>query len=303
MNIKQCESFLKLAETKNFSKSSQELYISKQGLSRTIQSLEDELGTQLFCRTLHGTELSPEGSKILPEMEQIMELYHAIQKKLRNISGNELKILFSFGFFLCISPDVIFDFLERNRAIHFQYTCYSDTDIEKMLLDGDADLAFCSNPTQNKDLNYIHLFRNYRCFLVHKDSPLAQKQFITVPDLNGIKIAVSAPEAYNDYNYLHKKFSVYGQEPDIFPCYESSTLLAFAAEKRGVSFLITSLNRSVPSPDTCYLFFEDYITSAYDVNIITKRGRKLSQHAIGFIHHTKNYCQNLLKYRPNFPMD
>ena len=151
--------------------------------------------------------------------------------------------------------------------------------------------------------NYIHLFRNYRCFLIPKDMVSPSKRFIEVSDLSGIKIAVSAPETYNDYAYLQTKFAEYGKVPDIFPCREGSTLVSFAGEKRGASFLISSLSKNLPHPDTRYIFFEDYISSAYDINIATKRGKQLSLMAIQFIKHCQNYCQDILKQRPNFPMD
>lgn len=44
MNIKELISFLKVCETKSISRASKELYISPQGLSKTIKNLEKELG-------------------------------------------------------------------------------------------------------------------------------------------------------------------------------------------------------------------------------------------------------------------
>lgn len=58
MNIKQCETFLRLVEEGSISKAAQKMFFSKQGLSRAIQSLENELGVQLFLRTSSGITLS-----------------------------------------------------------------------------------------------------------------------------------------------------------------------------------------------------------------------------------------------------
>ena len=303
MNMKQCESFLKLAESKSFMKASQELFITKQGLSRAIHTLETELGAVLFQRTTRGTELSEAGEIIFPEMKSILREYQHMLRKLQNCTESELRIMFSFGFFLCISPDIIFSYLEQNPALHFQYACYSDSEIEEKLLNDDFDLAFCSNPRRRKQLDYIPMFKNYRCFAVHRDLPLAKKQFISVNDLEGLKIAVSAPERYNDYEYLCQKFAVYGKVPDIFPCYESSTLLSFAEDKRGVSLIIANLNRSCPSENTCCVFFDDYESSAYYVNIITKADKQRSHQARDFIDHAQEYCKNALMRRPKFPFD
>lgn len=303
MNIKQCESFVKLADTGSFSKASQDLFISKQGLSRAIHNLEDELGTRLFHPTVRGTELTAAGEAILPEINAILREYQQIKAKLKAETKKELKILFSFGFFSCVSPGIIFDYLERNQDIQLQYACCSDSEIEKRLVNGDYDLAFCSNPGQKDHLNYTHLFQNYRCFIVHRELPLAQKKFISVSDLKGLRIAISAPEEYNDYEYLRQKFDLAGEVLDVFPCYESSTLLQYAEEKRGPTFTVTNLTQVTPSHNTCYVFFDDYQAMTYNMNIITVKGRKLPPHAQSFIRHTQEFCQNALKSRPDFPTD
>ena len=44
--------FLKAAECMSFSRASEELYVSQPSVSRQIRQLEEELGYQLFDRTL-----------------------------------------------------------------------------------------------------------------------------------------------------------------------------------------------------------------------------------------------------------
>ena len=59
------------------------------------------------------------------QMKSILREYQHMLRKLQNCTENELRIMFSFGFFLCISPDIIFSYLEQNPALHFQYACYN----------------------------------------------------------------------------------------------------------------------------------------------------------------------------------
>lgn len=304
MNIKQCESFIKLAETQNFSKAAQELFISKQGLSRSIQSLEDELGAVLFIRTMRGTELSGVGKSIFPEMADIVKKYRQIQTKLTLPASEELRILFSYGFFSCVSPELVFSFFEENKSIKFYYKSCNDSEIEQKLLNEEFDLAFCSNPVHSEQFHYYNLFKNYHCFVVHKDHPLAQNKFVEIEDLKDLQIAVSAPEEYNDYNYLSKKLGECGVSHfNIFPCYESSMLFQFAEEKRGISFMVTNLSQTCPSSTTHYIFFKDFEDSAYDINIIAPKSRRITETVAGFISHTQKYCQKQLKKRQGFPVD
>ena len=51
MNTEQLETFLALAETKNFSRCAQRLIISQSAVSKRIFELEKELGQTLFHRS------------------------------------------------------------------------------------------------------------------------------------------------------------------------------------------------------------------------------------------------------------
>ena len=57
MEIRKLECFLKVCETGSISGASEQLYISQQGISRIISSLEKELGTVLFIRSRQGVSL------------------------------------------------------------------------------------------------------------------------------------------------------------------------------------------------------------------------------------------------------
>jgi DNA-binding transcriptional LysR family regulator len=50
MDLRTIENFLKLAETLNFRKTAEEIYIAQPALSRQIMALEEELKVLLFKR-------------------------------------------------------------------------------------------------------------------------------------------------------------------------------------------------------------------------------------------------------------
>ncbi len=62
MTIHQIECFLEAARTLNFTEAANHLYISQQGLSRQIASLEKELELRLFDRTTRDVRLTRSGS-------------------------------------------------------------------------------------------------------------------------------------------------------------------------------------------------------------------------------------------------
>ena len=60
-----------VAECKSISQAAEMLYISQPSLSRYLSNLENELGVNLFVRTLNGTELTAAGKIYLEYAKEI----------------------------------------------------------------------------------------------------------------------------------------------------------------------------------------------------------------------------------------
>lgn len=73
MDLKSLRCFVAVAEKLNFSRAAEELFISQPALSARISALEDEWGVQLFRRTKQKVFLTPAGSALLPEVQNILE--------------------------------------------------------------------------------------------------------------------------------------------------------------------------------------------------------------------------------------
>ena len=85
MNTEQLETFLALAETKNFSRCAQRLIISQSAVSKRIFELEKELGQTLFHRG-GGVELTGEGRAFRPYAEQMLNLREQAAERLKRSS-------------------------------------------------------------------------------------------------------------------------------------------------------------------------------------------------------------------------
>jgi DNA-binding transcriptional LysR family regulator len=55
------KSFLTLAETRSFTRTARQLYMSQQAVSRCVALLEEELNAKLFVRTTRSVELMSAG--------------------------------------------------------------------------------------------------------------------------------------------------------------------------------------------------------------------------------------------------
>jgi DNA-binding transcriptional LysR family regulator len=81
MNIKHLEHLLVLAETGSFSRAAEKLFITQSALSRSIQSLEDDLGSRVLDRLGKRNELTPLGRDVVSRARHIVrdaaELRHS----------------------------------------------------------------------------------------------------------------------------------------------------------------------------------------------------------------------------------
>ena len=82
MNQRQIESFLAVAETGNFTRAAERLYISQPAVSKQVLSLEDELGFSLLIREYHkDVQLTEAGKLYYDFFHKVTEEYKAVYEQ------------------------------------------------------------------------------------------------------------------------------------------------------------------------------------------------------------------------------
>lgn len=85
VELRQLRYFVAVADTLNFSRASESLYVSQSALSKQIADLEQELGVILFQRDKRMVELSPAGRILLEEAKAILFRSEKIAPLLQKI--------------------------------------------------------------------------------------------------------------------------------------------------------------------------------------------------------------------------
>ena len=81
MNDRQLETFLVLAECGSFSSAEEQLFCSKQALTKRIAALENELGFALFLRSHTGIQLTEAGKDFYQGSKKFLSLKQVSLKK------------------------------------------------------------------------------------------------------------------------------------------------------------------------------------------------------------------------------
>ena len=200
MNRMQIKCFLALAQTRNFTKAAEQLYISQPGLSHQIVSLERELNTQLFVRNQKAVQLTPAAkllAKELPALDRAYEeLIGRVQAVGRGHSGSltvgTLESQWLGGHF----ADLCCAFAQKYPDIDLQLRSGAFSDVRRWLSTGEVDVALTLrfDIADAADLQWLAFDDDYARFAVSRRLPLGQKEHITLEDLMEETLLLISPD-------------------------------------------------------------------------------------------------------------
>lgn len=79
MNTSHLKTFLKVASNESFTRAAQDLFVTQPTVTHHIQSLEEELGYQLFVRSSSSIRLTAEGKKLVRKADALFRLIDDIK--------------------------------------------------------------------------------------------------------------------------------------------------------------------------------------------------------------------------------
>src|SRR5687768_9727523 len=99
MEMRELKSFVLLAEQLHFGRAAKLLNLSQPALTKQIHRMEEELGTELFKRGRHGTELSSFGKEFLREARTNVAAFDRLMERAKSAAAGETgKLEIGFGF-------------------------------------------------------------------------------------------------------------------------------------------------------------------------------------------------------------
>lgn len=149
MNFNDLQLFLHLADSKNFSKTAAQNYMSPSTLSRHIQRVEEELGQVLFYRDNRQVSLTKAGEQFLPFAHQQWQQWQQFKQYFstqQELSG-ELRLFCSVTAAYSHLPPILERFRSKYPKVEIQLTTGDPASALQLIQEQQVDLALSGRPT------------------------------------------------------------------------------------------------------------------------------------------------------------
>ncbi|WP_299771424.1 LysR family transcriptional regulator [uncultured Pseudoteredinibacter sp.] len=154
MQIKNLISFVKVAQLGSFHAAAKQLHSSQPAISARINSLENELGVQLFERDASGTRLTSRGQQLLPLAQKMCSLQQDMKEQLRDVLPERgiARIGVSDTLAHLWLTSMLSRWQERLPLMEFEICVDVSNNLNQQLLKHQLDLAFVVGPRQSDEL-------------------------------------------------------------------------------------------------------------------------------------------------------
>ena len=240
MNIFQLETFLKIAETKNFTTAGNILGYAQSTVTAQIKGLEDELGCLLFERLGKSIVLTPEGQKLCGYAQKMLQLKREIFLEVPPSKEPSGVIKLGVSESLCydILPKILLKYRKKYPKVDIQISFIEHDTFPPALKNGALDLAWMLNPlVQEEGLSLLHKKREELCFFASPKHPLAQKKSICEADLKDVPLLLTGHNC-NFRHMLLEDLKRAGITPRVaLETSSKEVLKQFAINQLGVAFM------------------------------------------------------------------
>lgn len=189
MELRQLEHFVTVAEERHFTRAAELLQISQSGLSASIRSLEQELGTSLFIRSTRRVELTTAGQALLADSVRTLASAAAARNAVAAVRGL-LRGRLTIGAEPCLGsvdlPAELAAFRTANPGVEVRLRYSGSEELVEAVAGGRADVAVVVDTGHAPSgVRLRPLSTQSLLVLCHPEHPFAAQDSIPIEALRG----------------------------------------------------------------------------------------------------------------------
>jgi len=242
MTMNQLKYFIAVARCLSFTEAARSLFMTQPALSRQIQAMEAELGTQLFVRDKKTLKLTPGGSALYNKLPDFLHQYDEMMTETRNANrGFEVQLRIGILDVYDASelfPPVVDAFQHNNPGIRLTLERFSLGELPERLYDNKLDIicTYGFSLFDKPDLMTVDVQKFDSCVMLNRNHPLADKPDLTLDDLRQERFVQLGIEASGEgYQYITNLISRGGISPDVLYVDKNDDVLLWVEMGGGVA--------------------------------------------------------------------
>ncbi len=270
MDTKRLAAFKAVFDMGSMAKAAEALFITPQGLSKSIAQLEAELGGTLFERTNRGVEPTEFARTVYPKAVQMLDLAESMGGS--SAARGALSVATVGGGLAYLGRGFVKGFEREHPGLVLDIREGNDGAVRELVSSGAVSCGFTAGPLDHEPFNATLFSRHPHCLVVRADDPLAGSGPLPLSVLEGRKIVIMG-QGNAPYAYIPRLLSARGIEPaEVTGVVEMSTGFFMVAEPGSdvlaitVDFAIAPGSRAdlvpVPFDDPEFTWDEYFITSS-----------------------------------------
>lgn len=183
----QLRTFVAVAETLNFTKASEKLYLTQSAVSHQMKALEEEFGVPLFIRAKSGVILTDAGKIALEYALQILNKAEEMREKVtgpEKALAGRVRVAAATQALVYLFAPLFEEFMDAFETVElvFRTTVSTEQTVED-ILEGVADVGFASLAVYSPVLRVVELFDDELILTVGKKHRFATEKEISIREL------------------------------------------------------------------------------------------------------------------------
>jgi DNA-binding transcriptional LysR family regulator len=243
MEVRHLAVFLAVADERNFTRASIRLHTTQSAVSATIQSLETELGAELFDRSARQIRMTVAGLALIPKaravLDAVVEARDCVDAVTGGVSGT-VSVGFMTSVTLVDIPRLLGEFAKANPGVRVMLRSSErgSSGLADMLSSGELDIAFVANSAQPPaDVRLMELDSTPLLLTVASAHRFASRGSIGLDELTNERF-IDFPLGYGNRSIIDRAFSDAGLDRDVrFETADIAHAAALVKNGLGVAFL------------------------------------------------------------------
>lgn len=240
MTLNQIYYFQTVARYENYRKAAEELYISQPSLSRSIASLESELGILLFEKNGRGVNLTKSGKLFLEYADRIIDECEIAKNKMKEMASDGGKIDIGYVFPLASHyiPHNVRDFLNKkeNKNVTFNFFQNHTSAIAKKVRSGELDVGF-GGYIDKEEFEFFPVLSEEMVLITPKGHELESHKKVSIQELRNYPVIGYDRESWLG-NYTKQLYRRLAFQPNIVvECPDEHSIVALVSEDFGIALV------------------------------------------------------------------